>query len=154
MQGTEIAKKLAEDDKKGTLPKELYNHYTIVTLDENGKYTQVAYVEYFTTEIGAIVAEFDAWIKELEAVDGDEAIKATYSDYLAHYRCGFRAVSCAKLLGMGAAGRQVCCDEGTRSPAVMLGCAGAAWQRRTSTSWRTSGEFWTKSGWASSTGSK
>ena len=52
---------LERDDKAGKVPKEFYNNYTIVSYI-NGKYSQVAYADYFKDEIAEIVALFDSWI--------------------------------------------------------------------------------------------
>lgn len=61
--GTATAKQLEEDDKAGTLPKELYNHYTVISRDpETGVYSQVANAVYYRNEFSDIVAAFDRWI--------------------------------------------------------------------------------------------
>ena len=64
LQGDELAKQLAADDQAGKLPRELYNHYTIITKGKGGeaKYSQVAYASYFPQEIGGILAVFDKWL--------------------------------------------------------------------------------------------
>ena len=61
-QGNETARRLAADDKAGAVPKELFSHYTIISMDADGGYSQAAYAEYFPVEMGAIVAIFDEWI--------------------------------------------------------------------------------------------
>lgn len=62
LQGNETAKRLAQDDKEGKVPKAMYNHYTIITADADGQYTQTAYAEYFKDEINLILTIFDRWI--------------------------------------------------------------------------------------------
>ena len=61
-QGNETAKRLAKDDKEGRVPKELFNHYTIISTDAAGNYTQAAYAAAFPREIGAILDVFDKWV--------------------------------------------------------------------------------------------
>ena len=43
------------------MPKEFFNNYTIVSYSD-GKYSQVAYADYFKDEIAEIVGLFDSWI--------------------------------------------------------------------------------------------
>lgn len=55
--------RLAKDDKAGQVPKELYNHYTVILFDETtGKYSHVSNASFFKEEVSAIVAAFDRWI--------------------------------------------------------------------------------------------
>lgn len=62
-QGNETAKRLADDDKAGKLPKELYNHYTVILSDAaSGEYSQIANSSFFKEEVSAILAAFDRWI--------------------------------------------------------------------------------------------
>ena len=61
MQGNATAEQLEKDDKAGTVPKELYNNYTVITYS-NGEYSQAAYATYFKDEIADIVGLFDRWI--------------------------------------------------------------------------------------------
>ena len=42
VQGNEVAHALEADDKAGAVPKELFNHYTIITRDDAGAYTQAS----------------------------------------------------------------------------------------------------------------
>ena len=42
VQGNEVARALEADDKAGAVPKELFNHYTIITRDDAGAYTQAS----------------------------------------------------------------------------------------------------------------
>ena len=60
-QGNETAEQLEKDDKEGQVPKEFFNNYTIVSYID-GKYSQVAYADYFKDEIAEIVGLFDSWI--------------------------------------------------------------------------------------------
>ena len=62
LQGNETAKRLEREDKEGKVPRELYNHYTVIVVDETGTYGQVANASYFKETITAIVAAFDRWI--------------------------------------------------------------------------------------------
>ena len=52
---------MEREDKEGKVPKELYNHYTVITYAE-GTYGQVANASYFKEAVSAIVAAFDRWI--------------------------------------------------------------------------------------------
>ena len=61
VQGNATAEQLEKDDKAGTVPKELYNNYTVITYS-NGEYSQAAYATYFKDEIADIVGLFDRWI--------------------------------------------------------------------------------------------
>lgn len=66
MQGNNTAIRLAKDDKEGKVPKELYNHYTVILFDEaSQKYSQIANASYFKDEVSAIVSAFDRWIAGL-----------------------------------------------------------------------------------------
>ncbi len=78
-QGNDTAKRLAADDRAGAVPKELYSHYTIISSDASGGYSQAAYAEYFPEEIGAIVAIFDDWIagKSLPLCPSSSAVHTT-----------------------------------------------------------------------------
>ena len=60
-QGNKTAQQLEKDDKEGKVPKEFFNNYTIVSYSD-GKYSQVAYADYFKDEIAEIVGLFDSWI--------------------------------------------------------------------------------------------
>ena len=51
LQGDKLAEQLKQQDAKGKLPKDLYNHYTIIGRDDKG-YTQAAYATYFPDELG------------------------------------------------------------------------------------------------------
>ncbi|KAL4434437.1 hypothetical protein ABPG75_000878 [Micractinium tetrahymenae] len=78
---------LAAVDQEGRLPRELYNHYTIITKNADGSYGQVAYAEAFPQEIGAILIELDNWITVLTDVDTDhQEVKRQYLAYLGQYR--------------------------------------------------------------------
>ena len=44
------------------MPKELFNHYTIISTDAAGNYTQAAYAAAFPREIDDILAVFDKWV--------------------------------------------------------------------------------------------
>ena len=44
------------------MPKELFNHYTIISTDAAGSYTQAAYAAAFPREIGDILGAFDKWV--------------------------------------------------------------------------------------------
>ncbi len=61
LQGNDLARRLQADDKAGTVPKALYNHYTVIMSDEKNGYSQVANVSFFA-EIAEIISCFDAWI--------------------------------------------------------------------------------------------
>lgn len=62
-QGNDTAMRLAKEDKEGSVPKELYNHYTVILYDETTqKYGQVANASYYKEEVSAIVSAFDRWI--------------------------------------------------------------------------------------------
>lgn len=67
-QGNETAKRLAQDDKEGKLPKAFYNHYTIISTSADGQYTQASYAASFPTEIGAIGSIFEDWIAGVQAL--------------------------------------------------------------------------------------
>ncbi|EIE20277.1 hypothetical protein COCSUDRAFT_67562 [Coccomyxa subellipsoidea C-169] len=87
VQGNATAKQLAQDDKEGKVPKELFNHYTIISTSPDGQYTQAPYAAAFPAEIGKIVSIFDEWIAEMSKVEAeDTAVKADYLDYLKQYR--------------------------------------------------------------------
>ncbi|CAL8470879.1 g10421 [Coccomyxa elongata] len=87
VQGNATAKRLAQDDKEGKVPKAMYNHYTIISMTSDGEYTQASYATYFPAEIGSIVSIFDEWIAEMSKVEAeDAAVKADYLDYLKQYR--------------------------------------------------------------------
>ena len=63
LQGNETAKRLAEDDKAEKVPKELYNHYTVILFETSTQtYRHVANATFFKEEVSAIVAAFDRWI--------------------------------------------------------------------------------------------
>jgi len=63
LQGNETAKCLEREDKEGTVPRDLYNHYTVIVYDQaGGTYSQVANAAYYKEAITAIVAAFDRWI--------------------------------------------------------------------------------------------
>ena len=63
IQGNATATHLKEADEAGTLPKELYNHYTVISWDsESGAYSQVANAAYYKKEFADLVAAFDRWI--------------------------------------------------------------------------------------------
>lgn len=63
VQGNETARRLAEDDKQGKVPTELYNHYTVIQYQaETGEYTHIANAVYFQQEIAAIVSALADWI--------------------------------------------------------------------------------------------
>ena len=61
MQGNDLARQLQADDKAGKVPKALYNHYTVITLNDHDEYSQVANASFFP-EIATIVQCFDEWI--------------------------------------------------------------------------------------------
>ncbi|BDA45526.1 hypothetical protein COCOBI_07-3130 [Coccomyxa sp. Obi] len=87
VQGNATAKRLAQDDKEGKVPKAMYNHYTIISMTPDGEYTQASYATYFPAEISSIVSIFDEWIAEMSKVEAeDAAVKADYLDYLKQYR--------------------------------------------------------------------
>ena len=60
-QGNKTAQQLEKDDKEGKVPKEFFNNYTIVSYSD-GKYSQVAYADYFKDEVAEIVGLFNSWI--------------------------------------------------------------------------------------------
>ena len=86
LQGDELAKQLAADDQAGTLPRQLYNHYTIITKGKGGqdKYSQVAYASYFPQEIGGILAVFDQWL-------AGTGLPSRWLSTWQHPRCGHAA---------------------------------------------------------------
>ena len=67
LQGDALAQQLQKQDAAGTLPKDLYNHYTIIGQDSTG-YTQQAYATYFPEELAAIEQLFDRWIAGASAL--------------------------------------------------------------------------------------
>ena len=68
-QGNKLAHQLKQEDSEGKLPKDLYNHYTIICQDTKG-YTQQAYATYFPNEIGEIEGLFDRWVAGVLLKDG------------------------------------------------------------------------------------
>ena len=63
LKGNATATRLAKEDKEGKVPKELYNHYTVIVFDEaTQQYSQVANASYFKEEVSAIISAFDRWI--------------------------------------------------------------------------------------------
>eukprot|EP01025_Chloroclados_australasicus_P045610 TRINITY_DN49_c0_g1_i1.p1 TRINITY_DN49_c0_g1~~TRINITY_DN49_c0_g1_i1.p1 ORF type:complete len:916 (-),score=51.99 TRINITY_DN49_c0_g1_i1:206-2953(-) len=70
-EGSQRSKQLAEDDKNGKIPKEFYNNYTVITIDEQGYYSQLAYGEFYKDEIKAITQAMQACIDELNSIQSE-----------------------------------------------------------------------------------
>ncbi|KAL4420317.1 hypothetical protein ABPG77_010222 [Micractinium sp. CCAP 211/92] len=102
--GNALAAELAEADKEGRLPRELYNHYTIITkarhLFTGDGYGHVAYAEAFPQEVGAILVELDNWITVLTDVDTDhQQVKQQYLAYLRQMRACLAETDISQLEG-------------------------------------------------------
>lgn len=101
VQGNALAAELAAADREGSLPRELYNHYTIITKRADGSYGHVAYAEAFPQEIGAILVELDNWITVLTDVDTDhQQVKKQYLAYLGQMRACLAETGISRLEGM------------------------------------------------------
>ncbi|CAK0782643.1 hypothetical protein CVIRNUC_005842 [Coccomyxa viridis] len=100
VQGNKTAQQLEKDDKEGKVPKEFFNNYSIVSYSD-GKYSQVAYADYFKDKIAEIVGLFDPWIADLKKLRTDkEDIRDLYVDYLSQYRSCLAETGIAKLDSM------------------------------------------------------
>eukprot|EP01006_Ploeotia_vitrea_P029425 TRINITY_DN61974_c0_g1_i1.p1 TRINITY_DN61974_c0_g1~~TRINITY_DN61974_c0_g1_i1.p1 ORF type:complete len:550 (-),score=88.97 TRINITY_DN61974_c0_g1_i1:1577-3226(-) len=83
VQGNEVAKKLTNTPP----PKEMENHYTIISLDDAGNYKHTAYGAYFKDELAPVVEGFTKMIGELKGIpdrtDNQNATISFLEQYLA-----------------------------------------------------------------------
>eukprot|EP01025_Chloroclados_australasicus_P058244 TRINITY_DN7297_c0_g1_i1.p1 TRINITY_DN7297_c0_g1~~TRINITY_DN7297_c0_g1_i1.p1 ORF type:complete len:634 (+),score=93.26 TRINITY_DN7297_c0_g1_i1:202-1902(+) len=84
-EGNERSRQLAEDDKAGKIPKEMYNKYTVISLDESGTHSHVAYSVFYKEEIAAIVAAMSALITELKELESESEETEVVKQYIAFY---------------------------------------------------------------------
>jgi hypothetical protein len=89
---TPAAQKIKELQKKDSqklqelLKKdEFNNHYTIITLDEDGEFTANAYIDFFEDSLGKVISAMNTWVGDLRTITNLTDNQRRYIEYLSHY---------------------------------------------------------------------
>jgi len=85
IQGNDVAERLKKEDKEG-LEKSLFNHYTIIQMNEKGEFFDLPYGTFFKEQIVPIAQAFENLIKELEGVGEKSEEQERIIHYLGMYR--------------------------------------------------------------------
>lgn len=84
VEGNAVAEQLAKDIAH--VPQELYNHYTVIDYDFAAQhYSHVALATKFPHEIGAIVAQMQRLVADIEQLEGLEPQQQLHIDFFKQY---------------------------------------------------------------------